>query len=102
MNQNNNQLELIFPNKDISFKMFLFEGKDGHYYRDKHWHREVEIFAVVNGELDFFLDVTRIHLTSGQFVLVNSNEIHSIKTIVCHVMILGGIARKIIIVFVVN
>lgn len=79
MNQNNNQLELIFPNKDISFKMFLFEGKDGHYYRDKHWHREVEIFAVVDGELDFFLDVTRIHLTSGQFVLVNSNEIHSIN-----------------------
>ena len=73
--------ELIIPNDDISFKMFMFEGKDGNYFRDKHWHRSVEIFAVLDGELDFFLEDDRIHLTPGQFVLVNSNEIHSIHAI---------------------
>ena len=31
--------ELIMPNDDIPFKLFLFEGKDGHYVREKHWHR---------------------------------------------------------------
>ena len=76
-----NRHELIIPNDDISFKMFLFEGKDGNYFRDWHWHRSVEIFAVIQGELDFFLDEMRLHLGPGQFVLVNSNEIHSIHAL---------------------
>ena len=79
MERKYNEHEVIIPNKDISFKMFQFEGKDGNYFRDRHWHRSVEIFAVDEGELDFFLDETRIHLTAGHFVLVNSNEIHSIS-----------------------
>ena len=28
--------ELIIPNEDIPFKLFLFEGKDGNYRRAKH------------------------------------------------------------------
>lgn len=71
--------ELIIPNEDLPFKMFLFEGKNGNYYRDKHWHRSVEIFAVFEGEMDFFLNDERHPLRSGEFILVNSNEIHSIQ-----------------------
>ncbi len=37
--------ELIMPNDDIPFKMFIFEGKDGNYHREKHWHRSIEIFC---------------------------------------------------------
>ena len=48
--------ELIVPNEDLPFKMFMFEGKDGKYFRDKHWHRSVEIFAVFEGTLDFYLN----------------------------------------------
>lgn len=70
--------ELIMPNQDLPFKMFLFEGKDGNYYRDKHWHRSVEIFAVFEGEMDFYLNEERYPLRPGEFILVNSNEIHSI------------------------
>ena len=47
--------ELIMPNKDLPFKMFLFEGKDGNYFRDKHWHRSIEIFAVLDGGLVFHI-----------------------------------------------
>ncbi len=71
--------ELIMPNEDLPFKMFLFEGKDGNYYRDKHWHRSVEIFTVFEGEMDFFLNDERFPLHSNEFILVNSNEIHSIN-----------------------
>lgn len=71
--------ELIMPNEDLPFKMFLFEGKDGNYYRDKHWHRSVEIFAVFEGKMDFFLNDEKYSLHPGEFVLVNSNEIHSIN-----------------------
>ena len=28
--------EIIMPNAHIPFKMFLFEGKDGNYIREKH------------------------------------------------------------------
>ena len=38
--------ELIIPNEGFPFKLFQFEGKDGHYVREKHWHRSIEIFAV--------------------------------------------------------
>ena len=48
--------EFIMPNDDIPFKMFIFEGKDGNYVREKHWHRSVEIFALFEGELRFFLN----------------------------------------------
>lgn len=70
--------ELIIPNADLPFKMFLFEGACGNYYRDKHWHRSVEIFAVFEGSLDFYLNNEAYPLHSGEFMLVNSNEIHSI------------------------
>ena len=72
------QHEVIVPNRGLPFKLFLFEGKDGKYIRDKHWHRSVEIFAVKNGNLNFFLNEKKYHLQAGDFVLVNSNEVHSI------------------------
>lgn len=81
MNREELKHELIIPNDDISFKLFLFEGKDGNYFRDKHWHRSVELFVLLEGKLDFFLNDNRFPLCSGQFVLVNSNEIHSINAL---------------------
>lgn len=70
--------EIIMPNDDIPFKMFLFEGKDGNYIREKHWHRSVEIFALFEGGLEFYVNEERYPLKPGEFMLVNSNEIHSI------------------------
>lgn len=72
--------ELILPNEDLPFKLFLFEGGGGHYFRDKHWHRSVEIFAVFEGALDFYLNDQAYPLHPGEFMLVNSNEIHSIDS----------------------
>lgn len=72
--------ELIMPNKDLPFKMFLFEGKDGNYFRDKHWHRSIEIFAVLEGGLVFHIGDRTYPLSHGEFILVNSNEIHSVDS----------------------
>lgn len=70
--------ELVLPNEDLPFKMFLFEGKDGNYIREKHWHRSVEIFAVFKGGLEFYINGKTMPLEAGEFIIVNSNEIHSI------------------------
>ena len=72
------QHELIMPNKDLPFKMFIFEGKDGNYIREKHWHRSIEIFAVFQGTLEFYLNDQQYLLEYGDFIIVNSNEVHSI------------------------
>lgn len=70
--------ELVVPNRDLPFKLFLFEGKNGGYFREKHWHRSVEIFAVLAGSLTFSINEEKTRLKDGEFILVNSNEIHSI------------------------
>ena len=70
--------EIILPNEDLSFKMFLFEGKNGNYVRGKHWHRSIEIFAIFEGSLRFFLNEEEYKMNAGEFLLVNSNEVHSI------------------------
>ena len=72
--------ELIIPNEGFPFKLFQFEGKDGHYVREKHWHRSIEIFAVFEGTLAFFINEEEYPLGSGELILLNSNEIHSISS----------------------
>ena len=72
--------ELIIPNEGFPFKLFQFEGKDGHYVREKHWHRSIEIFAVFEGTRAFFINEEEYPLGSGEFILLNSNEIHSISS----------------------
>lgn len=70
--------ELIIPNEDLPFKLFLFEGQNGNYKRSKHWHRSIEIFLVLKGRLIFMINDTRLPLQAADFVIVNPNEIHSI------------------------
>jgi AraC-like DNA-binding protein len=71
--------ELVMPNRDLPFRMFIFEGKDGNYSVEKHWHHSVEIFAVFEGNIDFYINSEKNTLHAGDFMIVNSNEIHSIK-----------------------
>lgn len=70
--------ELVIPNEDLNFRFFVFEGQYGDYHVTKHWHRHIEIFAVYEGEIDYYINDKKHHLKSGDFVLLNTNEIHSI------------------------
>lgn len=71
--------ELVIPNEDIPFRMFIFEGAKGGYSVAKHWHRSLEIFALMEGEIDFYINADSFRLDREHpLLLVNSNEIHSI------------------------
>lgn len=70
--------EVVIPNDDLPFRMFIFEGKDGNYRVTKHWHHSVEIFLVEQGTIDFYVNSSQYSLQKSDFVIVNSNEIHSI------------------------
>ena len=72
------QHEVVVTDEGLPFKLFAFEGEGGSYVRDKHWHRSIEIFAVWEGQLEFSLQDKRFPLNGGEFVIVNSNEVHSI------------------------
>ena len=75
------QHELIIPNEGFPFKVFLFEGGNGNYVREKHWHTSVEIFAVMEGRLDFFVNKDEYPLKAGEQIIINSNETHSIHAV---------------------
>ena len=72
--------ELIVPDEGLPFKMFIFEGKDGNYKREMHWHRSVELFAVCDGELCFYIKEKPYPLVQGEFMIVKSNEVHSVHS----------------------
>ena len=73
--------EFVVPTQGFPFKLFLFEGKNGGYFREKHWHRSVEIFAVFEGSLTFYLNEQPRQLHAGECILINSNEVHSISAL---------------------
>ena len=89
--------ELIVPEVGFPFKLFLFEGREGHYHREKHWHRSIEIFAVCDGELEFKIDEKTWHLTAGEFMIVNSNEVHEVDSPLPNETIVLQIPLKVII-----
>ena len=70
--------ELVIPSESYDFRLFSFEGKDGNYCVSKHWHNSVEIFLVMEGTMSFYINNERHVIDSGDFIIVNSNEIHSI------------------------
>ena len=64
------QHELIIPNEGLPFKVFLFEGGNGNYVREKHWHTSIEIFAVMEGHLEFFMNKEEYPLKAGEQLLL--------------------------------
>ena len=72
--------EAVVPDRGLPFKLFRFEGADGKYIREAHQHCSVEIFAVREGKADAYLGDKKYVLSAGEFMIVNSNEVHSIHT----------------------
>ncbi len=58
--------ELIVPEVGFPFKLFLFEGREGHYNREKIGTDRLRFFAVCDGELEFKIDEKTWHLTAGR------------------------------------
>lgn len=42
-----------------------------------HWHEHIELHYIVEGEADFRLNQTAYHVVPGDFVIINSNELHT-------------------------
>ena len=65
------QHELVIPDEGLPFKFFLFEGSQGNYVREKHWHTSIEIFAVMEGSLTFYLNEEEHPLKAGELMIID-------------------------------
>jgi len=43
----------------------------------RHWHQALEINYVVNGQAKYTISGQKLCIESGEFVIINSNEVHS-------------------------
>ena len=63
-------------------KMEYPEGTDAIFYL--HWHQEFEFFVVTKGSVLFMVDEREYMLRKGDGIFINSNQLHSAKTIDGH------------------
>ena len=58
------------------------EGTDAIFYL--HWLQEFEFFVVTKGSVLFMVDEREYMLRKGDGIFINSNQLHSAKTIDGH------------------
>ena len=75
----NYEHEVVVPRAGMPFKIDLFEGAGGNYTREPHWHNSVELFAVYEGSLTFIFREKQIRVDRGDFIIINTNELHSVR-----------------------
>ena len=71
-------MRLFYQMKICRSKCFYLRENNGNYVGEKHWHGSLEIFAIFEGSLRFFLHEKEYLLKAGEFIIVNSNEVHSV------------------------
>lgn len=49
------------------------------FFVERHWHSEVEILYIDQGEFDIEIDLEQYHLQQGDFCLINSENLHQIR-----------------------
>lgn len=75
----NYEHEVVVPRAGMPFKIDIFEGAGGNYTREPHWHNSVELFAIYEGSLTFIFREKQIRVDCGDFIIINTNELHSVR-----------------------
>lgn len=68
--------ETIKFDKSLQANIFLHEVD----VVQSHWHESIEILLVANGEVDLLVDGKKYNLKEDDLIIINSKEIHSIKS----------------------
>lgn len=65
----------LFP-----LQVYSHRDKNGFYFVSSHWHEEIEFIYTQEGVLNCMVKGRPITLKKGEFLLVNSGELHEIKS----------------------
>ena len=74
------QHEIVVPTDPLPVWYFVFHDNNSEKYIAPHWHRGIELSYVEHGRIDDFL-INKKHYSSksGTILVVNTQEIHSIR-----------------------
>lgn len=70
------------------------------YYTDKgrynppHWHSAVELIYILNGNGAIIIEGTEYSVVSGEFVIIDSNQIHEIRCAKASMMVMIHFSRN--------
>ena len=73
----NSEFELIRYNDNLPARIELKQGKINTPY---HWHKEIELVYVMDGEVTLLVNTQDRNLHADEFVLINSAENHSLSS----------------------
>lgn len=81
MNYNNLKEKSTHGNSMFPLHVYTHIDSVGNYSVNSHWHNEVEIIFVEDGEFELIINMESVKLSKGQCICINKGEIHSLKSI---------------------
>lgn len=75
LQEKSNHGTVMFP-----FHIYTHLDSTGNYSAPFHWHKEIEIIYVEEGELEINIDMTAINAKRGDFLFINSEQLHLINS----------------------
>lgn len=75
-------------------------GVQIHYYTDKgkynpvHWHSAIELIYVLNGNGAIMIDGRDYQVVAGDYVIIDSNQMHEVKCVNASMMIMIHFSRN--------
>ena len=73
----NYNYEIVKYNKNIPGRLLMQDKPGWRCNTTPHWHDEIEIVYMIDGEMNALINGTRRRITNGEFFFCNSKDIHS-------------------------
>lgn len=71
--------EIIVTKGTLPFKIIIHNSSA--LQITKHWHRALEIDFTIHGDGDYLTSGHKTHLSDGDFIIINSGEVHGVENI---------------------
>lgn len=71
--------EIIVTKGTLPFKIIIHNSSA--LQITKHWYRALEIDFTIHGEGDYLTSGHKTHLSDGDFIIINSGEVHGVENI---------------------
>lgn len=71
--------EIIVTKGTLPFKIIIHNSSAVQI--TKHWHRALEIDFTIHGDGDYLTSGHKTHLSDGDFIIINSGEVHGVENI---------------------
>jgi AraC-like DNA-binding protein len=64
-----------------SFPLHVYSKvREREYHVSLHWHEELEFIFVEDGEMEITINSDKLHVKKGQFILINSGDLHQVTS----------------------